>query len=79
MSKNPELVSRLVRVSAVSLVALVAGALANDAQASRLATAPNLGEGKLPARVAAIVEHIRAAEPTFLSQLPSAPKMAWRN
>jgi hypothetical protein len=79
MSKNAEHVSRSGYVAAVSLVALVAGALANHAHASGLATEPHVGYGKLSTRIAAIVEHIRAGEPKLLSQIPPAPKMAWRN
>ena len=67
------------QVATVSLVALVACALANDARASRLPTDPSVGKGKLSTSIAAIAERVRAGEPKLLPQLPLKPKMAWRN
>ena len=65
--------------AAVSLVALVACALASDAHASRLPVEPGVADGELSARVGTIIERVRAGEPTLLPQLPPEPKMAWRN
>jgi hypothetical protein len=79
MSKKADRVPLTVQVAAVSLVALVACALANDARANRLPTEPSVGEGKLSTSIAAIAERVRAGEPKLLPQLPPKPKMAWRN
>jgi hypothetical protein len=65
--------------AAVSLVALVACALANDAHASRLPVELGVADGKLSARVGMIIKRVRAGEPTLLSRLPREPKMAWGN
>ena len=65
--------------AAVSLVALVACALASDAHASRLPVEPGVADGELSARVGTIIGRVRAGEPTLLPQLPPEPKMAWRN
>jgi hypothetical protein len=67
------------QVAAVSLVALVACALAKDAHAHRLPTEPSVGEGKLSTSIAAIAERVRAIEPKLLPQLLPKPKMAFRN
>jgi hypothetical protein len=65
--------------AAVSLVALIACALANDAHASRLPVEPGVVDGELSARVGTIIKRVRAGEPTLLPQLPPEPKMAWSN
>jgi hypothetical protein len=76
MSNKTDRVTPWVQVAAVSLVALVACALANDARA--IPTEPSVG-GKLSTSIAAITERVRAGEPTLLPRLPPKPKMAWRN
>lgn len=64
----------------VSLVAVVACALASDAVASRLPAEPSAGERNLSARVAAIVEQIRLREPAIQRDLAPEVKIAqWRN
>lgn len=78
MSNKADRIPPSIQVAAVSLVALVACALANDARANQLPTEPGL-EGKLSTSIAAITERVRAGEPTLLPQLPPKPKMAWRN
>jgi hypothetical protein len=80
MSKKPDRIPTSVpAAAAVSLVAAVACALASEAQASRLPTELNVGGSGLSTRVAAIAERVRASDTTFLSRVPSEPKMAWRN
>ena len=77
MSSKPDRTPTSVQAAAaVSLVALVACALASDAHASRLPVEPG---GELSARVTTIIKRVRAGDPTFLPQLPPEPKMAWGN
>jgi len=66
-------------VAVVSLVALVACALANDAHASRPPVESGVADAELSARVGTIIKCVRAGEPTLLPQLPPKPKMAWGN
>jgi hypothetical protein len=64
----------------VSLVAAVACALAGEAYASGIPIAPSLDKPELAVRVATVVERIRNAEPTILSNLPPNLRIAqWRN
>jgi hypothetical protein len=80
MSSKPNRTPTSVQAAAaVSLVALVACALANDAHASRLPVEPGVAGGELSARVGTIIKRVRAGEPTLLPQLPREPKMAWGN
>jgi hypothetical protein len=65
--------------AAVSIVALVACALASEAHASRLPVEPDVVDGGVSARVGTIIKRVRACEPTLLSRLPREPKMAWGN
>jgi hypothetical protein len=63
-----------------SLVAVVACALASDALASQSPAEPSVGEHTLSARVGAIAERIRHAEPALARELPPEAKIAqWRN
>jgi hypothetical protein len=67
-------------VVVVSLVAAVACALAGDAHASGTPMDPIVDKPELAARVAAVIERIRQAEPTILRDLPPDLRMAqWRN
>jgi hypothetical protein len=76
MSSKPDRTPTSVQAAAaVSLVALVACALASDAHASRLPVEPGVADGQ---RVGTIIERVRAGEPTLLPQRRE-PKMAWRN
>lgn len=80
MSSKPDRIpTSLQAAGAVSLVALVACALASEAHANRLPVEPGIASGELSARVGTIIERVRAGEPTLLPQLPPEPKMAWRN
>jgi hypothetical protein len=80
MSRKPDRTPTSVQAAAaVSLVALVVCALANDAHASRLPVEPGVVDGELSARVGTIIQHVRAGKPTLLPQLPPEPKMAWGN
>jgi hypothetical protein len=80
MSSKPNRTPASVQATAtVSLVALVACALANDAHASRLPVQPSVADGALSERVGTIIRRVRAGEPTLLPQLPREPKMAWGN
>ena len=64
----------------VTLVSVVACALAREAGASRLAVEPSTGDQELSARVSAIVERIRLLEPRLLRDLPPEVKIVqWRN
>lgn len=64
----------------VSLIGAVACALASDALASLPPAEPSAREPDLSARVAAIVERIRLADPTLVRVLPPEGKIAqWRN
>jgi hypothetical protein len=64
----------------VSLVAVVACALASDALASQSPAEPSIGERELSARVTTIAERIRSGEPTVVRELPPEAKIAqWRN
>jgi hypothetical protein len=66
--------------AALSLVAVLACALASDALASPTPAAPSMGERDLSERVATIIERIRIVEPTLLRDLPPDRKIAqWRN
>jgi hypothetical protein len=63
-----------------SLVAVVACALAGDALARQSPAEPTVAEQELAARVAAIAERIRSAEPTLVRELAPEVKVAqWRN
>ena len=67
-------------VAIASLVAVVACALAGDALARQSPVEPGVAEPELAARVAAIAERIRSAEPTLVRELPPEVKIAqWRN
>jgi len=67
-------------VAIASLVAVVACALAGNALASQSPAEPPAAERELAARVAAIAERIRSAEPTLVRELPPEVKIAqWRN
>jgi hypothetical protein len=80
MSSEPDRTPTSVQaVAVVSLVALFACALANDAHASRLPVKPGVADGELSAHVGTIIKRVRAGEPTLLPQLPPEPKMAWSN
>ena len=64
----------------VTLVSVVACALARDARASQPAIEPSAGDQELSARVSAIVERIRLLEPRLLRDLPPEVKIVqWRN
>jgi len=64
----------------VTLVSLIACALARDARSTQLAVEPRAGDQNLSARVSAIVERMRILEPTLLRDLPPEWKIAqWRN
>jgi hypothetical protein len=68
------------RTAVVSLAAGVACALASDALASPTTSGLPIGKWDLSARVAAIVGHIRFADPKLLSDRPQDWKVAqWRN
>jgi hypothetical protein len=63
-----------------SLVGVVACVLASDSLARQSPAEPSVGEQTLSARVAAIAERIRSAEPTIVRELPPEVKIAqWRN
>jgi hypothetical protein len=80
MSSKPDRTPTPVQAAAaVSLVALVACALTNNAHASRLPVEPSVADGELSARVGTIIKRVRAGEHMFLPQLPPEPKIAWRN
>jgi hypothetical protein len=67
-------------VAIASLVAVVACALAGDALARQSPAEPTVAQRELAARVAAIAERIRSAEPTLVRELPPEGKIAqWRN
>ena len=67
-------------VAIASLVAVVACALAGDALARQSPVEPGVAEPELAARVAAIAERIRSAEPTLVRELLPEVKIAqWRN
>jgi len=67
-------------VAITSLVAVVACALAGDALARQSPVEPGVAEPELAARVAAIAERIRSAEPTLVRELLPEVKIAqWRN
>jgi hypothetical protein len=71
MSSKPDRTPTSVQAAAaVSLVALVACALASDAHASRLPVEPGVADGELSPRVGTIIKRVRAGEPTLLPQLP---------
>jgi hypothetical protein len=80
MSSKPDRTPTSVQAgAAVSLVALVACALARDAHASRFPVEPGVADAQLSARVGTIIRRVHAGEPTLLPQLPPEPKMAWGN
>jgi hypothetical protein len=63
-----------------SLVAVVACALAGDALARQSSAELAVAEQELAARVAAIAERIRSADPTLVRELAPEVKIAqWRN
>jgi hypothetical protein len=77
MYPNFVLPAPLQGVAVVTLVSVVACALACDARASQPASA---GDQELSARVSAIVERIRLLEPRLLRDLPPEVKIVqWRN
>jgi hypothetical protein len=54
--------------------------LAGDALARQSPVEPSVAEPELAARVAAVAERIRSAEPTLVRELPPEVKIAqWRN
>jgi hypothetical protein len=54
--------------------------LAGDALARQSPAEPAVAEQELAARVAAIAERVRSAEPTLVRDLPPEVKIAqWRN
>jgi len=64
----------------VTLVSVVACALAREASATRLVVEPSGGDQALSARVSAIAERIRLLEPRLLRDLPPEVKIVqWRN
>jgi hypothetical protein len=64
----------------VSLVAAVACALAGEAYASGNPIDPSADKPELAARVAAVIERVRQAEPTILRNLmPNLRIVQWRN
>jgi hypothetical protein len=64
----------------VTLVSVVACALAREVGASRLVVEPSTGDQELSARVSAIAERIRLLEPRLLRDLPPDVKIVqWRN
>jgi hypothetical protein len=80
MSSKPDRTTNSVQTAAaVSLVVLVACALANDAHAKQLPAEPGVADSALSARIGAIVNRVNAGQPTFRSQLPRELKMAWGN
>jgi hypothetical protein len=80
MSSKPDRTPTSIQAAAaVSLVALVACAFANDAQASRFPVKPGAPDGELSARVGTIIKRVRTCEPTLQPQLSPEPKMAWSN
>ena len=80
MYHNFVLSTPLQGVAVVTLVSVVACALACDARASRPAIEPSAGDQELSARVSAIVERIRLLEPRLLRDLPPEVKIVqWRN
>jgi hypothetical protein len=81
MSQESDCRKRLGRGTAVvSLVAAVACALTDDALAGLPSARSGTPELELPARVAAIVERVRLADPTLIPALPRDTKIAqWRN
>jgi hypothetical protein len=56
-----------------SLVAVVACVMATDARADL--TKPRLSARELPARIAAIVDHVRLADPAIVRDLPAEQKI----
>ena len=70
----------LERGAGVSLVAVVACALAGDASASRSQPEQTGGKRDLAARIDAVAEKLRSADPTLQRKLPPAARLAqWRN
>jgi hypothetical protein len=68
------------RTASVSLVAVIACALASDARGGQPPAEPSIGEQTLSARVRAIAERIRSVEPALARELPPGAKIAqWRN
>jgi hypothetical protein len=66
--------------ASVSLVAVVACALASDALARQSPAEPSVGGRELSARVEAIAERIRSGEPVLARELAPEAKIAqWRN
>jgi len=63
-----------------SLVAAVTCALASDALSNQALADRRTGEQDLSARIAAIVEQVRLANPALVRDLPTEMKIAqWRN
>jgi hypothetical protein len=70
----------LQRGAGVSLVAAVACALAGDASASRSQPEHTEGKRELAARIDAVAEKLRSADPTLQRKLPPSAQIAqWRN
>ena len=64
----------------ISLVALVACAMANDARANQSRVEHLIGDQELSARVDTIAERIRQADPILQHSMPPTVKMVqWRN
>ena len=81
MSSKPDRTPSSVQVAAaVPLVLLVACALASDAHASQVPVEPGFADGGLCGALSDdSIERVRAGEPSLLPQLPSGPRMTWRN
>jgi hypothetical protein len=80
MSKDVDRRSALGERTAVSLVAMLACALASDALASVPSVQPGGGERDLATRAAAIVDVVRQTQPALVQTLPPDVKLAqWRN
>ena len=80
MYPNFVLPAPLQGVAVVTLVSVVACALACDARASQPLVERSVGDQELSARVTAILEQIRLREPRLLRDLPPEAKIAqWRN
>ena len=63
-----------------AVIASLACALAGDALARQSPAEPAVAEQELAARVAAIAERIRSADPTLVRELAPEVKIAqWRN
>jgi hypothetical protein len=80
MSNRPDRTPPSIRAAtAVSLVAIFAGALTSDASASRLPVDSKAADEELTACVRTIIARVRTSEPALLQQLVPKTKMAWSN